>query len=229
MNEDLRYIEQFIEDKRHSSHPSDALLARLIDNKLTDKEKEEVILHLIECYECREIVSNVTQDRSSSSYVAQNIKEWSPLLVMVASVILFITFPNKEEITLGIIDLSQKSTTEYKNAENTKYINKIIDADKIIKEIIASNSFKDIEYFHQAIEAEEENRWEEAQNLYKQAFKKIIRNPDATKRLEQKITIHYKLLKISHKQENKDAVQEYKNIILDEIRTYLLLYKKGKQ
>jgi len=228
MNEDLRYIEQFIEDKRHSSHPSDALLARLIDNKLTDKEKEAVMLHLIECYECRDIVSNVTQDRNSS-YVAQNIKEWSPLLVMVASVILFITFPNKEEITLGIIDLSQKSTTEYKSTVNTKYINKIINADKIIKEIIASSSFKYIEYFHQAIEAEEENRLEEAHNLYKQAFKKIIRNPDATQRLEQKIVIHYKLLKISHKQENKDAVQEYKNIILDEIRTYLLFYKKGKE
>ena len=226
MNEDLRYIEQFIQDKRHNTHPSDKLLANFIDNKLADEEKEEVMLHLIECYECREIVVNINKYATTPKTI--NLKRWSPLLLVSASIVLFIFLPFKDEALLGVIDLSKVEVTEYQSIGTSHQKEKIIDADKILKEIVATTSLESIEYFNQAIEAQKENNLEEAKGLYNQSLIKILRNIDAKERLEQKIVLHYKLLEISMKQNNKNAIKEYKNIIRSEIRTYLLDYQKGK-
>lgn len=226
MNEDLRYLEMFIKDKQQIDHPKDRLLADFIDKKLTPKEKEEVMLHLIECYECREIVVNI--NRYGTNLTAVNLKRWSPILLVSASLLLFIFLPFKDETLLGMIDLSKVEITDYQSMSTSESKDKIIDADKVLKEIVQSTHLKSIDSFNQAIEAQKENRLEEAKGLYNQTVMQILRNINAKERLKQKIVLHHKLLEISLKQENKEAIKEYKNIIRNEIRTYLLHYQKGK-
>ena len=226
MNEDLRYLEMFIKDKQQIDHPKDRLLADFIDKKLTPKEKEEVMLHLIECYECREIVVNI--NRYGTNLTAVNLKRWSPILLVSASLLLFIFLPFKDEALLGMIDLSKVEITDYQSMSTSESKDKIIDADKVLKEIVQSTHLKSIDSFNQAIEAQKENRLEEAKGLYNQTVMQILRNINAKERLKQKIVLHHKLLEISLKQENKEAIKEYKNIIRNEIRTYLLHYQKGK-
>jgi len=227
MNEDLRYLEAFIEDKQQTNHPTDKLLADFIDNNLRDEDKEKVMLHLVECYECREIVVNIKSYNADSK--TSNIKHWSPILLVSASILLFVFLPLKDEALLGMIDLSKINTTKFQGVSTTKSKNQIINADKVLKKIILSSNVESIDYFNQALESEKDNRLEEAKGLYTQAIIKVTRNPNATQRLKQKISIHYKLLKISHKQGDKKAIKEYRDIVRDEIRTYLLHYQKGKQ
>jgi predicted transcriptional regulator len=226
MNEDLRYLEAFIKDKPQIKHPTDKLLANFIDKKLIGTENEVVMLHLIECYECREIIININKYGISSKAI--NIKRWSPVLLVSASLLLFIFLPFKEEALLGMMDLSKVETTNYQSVVNSTHEKEIIDADNVLKEIIASTSLGFIESFNQALIAEEENRLEEAKALYKQSFIQILRNINTMQRLKQKITLHHKLLKISIEQKNKSAYREYRSILRNEIRTYLLLHKKGK-
>jgi hypothetical protein len=226
MNEDLRYLEAFIKDKQQTNHPTDKLLADFIDKKLTDEKRETIILHLIECYECREIVVNIT--KYGVTPIAVNLKKWSPVLLVSASLLLFIFLPFKDVALLGLMDLSKVEVTDFQNVSTSQRINQIIDADKILKEILASTSLKSIDYFNQALEAEKNNKLEEAKGWYNQAIMEIRHNPNATQRLKQKIVIHYELLKISHKEKNKRAIKEYKAIVRNEIRTYLLDYQKGK-
>ena len=227
MNEDLRYIEQFIQDKRHSSHPSDKLLANFIDNRLLGEKKEEIMVHLIECYECREIMVNI--NKYGKNPKAINLKRWSPILFVSASLLLFIFLPFKDETLLGMIDLSKVEITDYQNMTTSEIENKIVDADKIFKKIIATTSLESIEYFNQAMKVQKENQLDEAKGLYNQTVVQILRNINAKERLKQKIVLHHKLLEISIKQNNKDSIKEYKNIIRHEIRTYLLHYRKGNQ
>jgi len=224
MNEDLRYIETFIQDKKYSSHPSDRVLADFIDNRLIGSKKEEVMLHLVECYECREIVVNISKYGLSSKAV--NLKRWSPILLVSASILLFILFPSKDESILGMIDLSKAQIVEYQGANDLQLIEKIIDADKLIKEILASTDTRKIDYFIQAKKSEEKENFEEAKALYKQALISILHNPNAQERLRQKILLHYRLLKVSQKMKETTSFDEYRNIVRYEIRIYSLKKEK---
>jgi len=225
MREDLRYIETFIADKHHQNHPTDKLLADFIDNRLIDAKKEEIMLHLIECYVCREIVVNIKRDNISFLKTI-NLKKWTPILLVASSLLLFIFLPFKEDAILGMIDLSKAQIVEYQGANDLQLIEKIIDADKVVEEVLTSSDTSEIKYFFQALNAEEKEDFEEAKALYKQALISILHNPNAKERLRQKIVIHYKLLQLSQKMKETTSFDEYRNIVRYEIRIYSLKKEK---
>jgi len=224
MREDIRYIEPFISDIGHRSHPSDRLLADFIENRLLESKREEVMLHLVKCYECREIIVNISRDNSMKKGI--NLKKWTPILLVASSLLIFIFLPFKDKALLGVIDLSKAQIVNYQGAKDLILVEKIINADKVIKEILTLTDMSQVEYFTLATKAEEREDFKEAEALYKQALIKTLRNLDANQRLREKITIHYKLLKLSQKMEETTSFDEYRNIIRHEIRIYSLKKEK---
>ena len=227
INEDLRYLEQFISDEVQSTHPSDKLLADFIDQKLNESQKEEIKLHLIRCYECRDIIININDNITEKTKIA-NLILWSPLILLTASVVLFLSI-SKKELSLGMIDLSKPPSMIYQGATDSILIDKIINADEVLKTIMESTDLSHNIFLTQAIKGEKDKAFEEAKKLYKQALIQSIRNPNTIQRLKEKIIIHYHLLQVSYKTQKKVSIEEYKNIIRYEIRIYSLKYHKEEK
>jgi len=219
MREDFRYIESLIDDIEYSHHPSDRELANFIDKKLEGEVKDRVIEHLVHCYRCRETVHKVIEHKKKPR-IFNNIIMATPLVALVASLLVFIYLPSDIK-ELGLIDLSQ-SPTIYKGAKNAELIDKVIDADKILAQLIDSTNLSDIESFRYAQEEEKEGHTKEARGLYKEALKEIImEESNSKKRLKYKIIVQNRLLQLSSK---KDEIKEYRDIIRYEIRIYSLKY-----
>jgi len=218
MQEDLRYLGHFIADKNHTSHPSDKALADFIDNKLSGIEKERVLAHLVDCSLCREITVNVKTNMKKPS--TSNRKIFGSML-LVASLMLFIFLPREDRPSLGTIDLSIASSNNYQGMDKGSLKNKIVDADKVFKEIELSTKLSSLKYFKEANAEEENSHFQNATGFYKRAFIEATRDFDSNNRLKKKIIIHYKLMNISKKLNDKDSFNEYREIIRYEIRTYI--------
>ncbi len=210
MREDLRYIESLIEDREYSSCPSDKELANFIDGE----HKDELIEHLAHCYNCREVVHEVIEYKKKSKPF-NNLIFATPLVALVASVVLFIYIPS--DIEIGMIDLSEVSK-EYKADDLT--IDKIVDGDKFIEEINKNIIITNLEILNKA---QKESDFEEAMGLYQEVINSIPEDIDEKTRLKKTIFIQFKMLELATKEDNKLAKESYKSIIKENIRDYYLL------
>jgi len=214
MREDLRYIENLIEDIEYSSCPNDKELSDFIDNKLGEKRKDELIEHLVHCYQCREVVNEVIEYKKKSKPF-NNIIFTTPLVALIASLVIFIYIPS--DIKIGMIDLSQVSM-EFRGDEST--IDMIIDGDKFIEEINKNITISNLEILNQA---KKESAFEEAMELYQEVINSIPEDIDEKTRLKRTIFIQYKMLELATKEDNQLAIESYKSIIIEDIRDYYLL------
>jgi len=219
MREDLRYIENLIEDIEYASHPSDKALADFIDKKLEDEAKEELVKHLIHCYRCREVVKEVVEYKKKSRPI-NNILVATPFIALVSSLIIFVYFPSSSEI-IGMIDLS-KSNIEWR-AEEKRKENKIIDGDKFLKEIIDSTN---LSYLIALTQAEQESDLGKALDLYQLAINNISGELSDKERLKQKIILRSYMLRRMIQEGNEIAIRNYRNRVKEDIRKYYFYQKE---
>ena len=214
MREDLRYIENFIEERECFSCPNDKDLANFIDNKLIEEKKDELINHLAHCYNCREVVHEVIEYKKKSKPF-NNLIFATPLVALVASLVLFVYIPS--DIEIGMIDLS-KGAIGFKAP--IKKVNNIVDGDKFIEEISNNITISNLRIFNQA---KKENNFNEAIGLYQEVINSIPEDIDEKIRLKRTIFIQYKMLELATKENNKLAIESYKSIIIENICEYYLL------
>ena len=221
MIKDLRYIENLIEDKEYSSHPSDKQLADFIDNKLESNTKNKVVEHLIHCFECREVVNEVVKYKKKPNFI--NNINIAPFIMLVASLVLFIVLPFDIEL-IGKIDLL-KNSREVRGEEIGKQ-DKIIDGDKFVEKEISSST--DVSYIEEFNQAKETQDFDTALNLYQMAINNISDNENISdkERLKQKIVIRRSILERAIEEDNKVAIDSYRNRVKDDIRTYYFQHYK---
>jgi len=214
MREDLRYIENLIEDVEYSSCPDDKDLSDFIDNRLIENRKDELMDHLAHCYRCREVVNEVVEYKKKQKPF-NNIIFITPLVALVASLVLFVSIPS--DIEIGMIDLSEVNTM-FKADSSKKDM--IVDGDKFIKEISKNITIKNLDIFNQA---QKEREFDIAIELYQELINSISEDIDEKTRLKKTIFIQYKMLELVTKKNNKLAIESYKSIIIENIRDYYLL------
>lgn len=255
MREDLKYIDNLIKNKNYTSHPSDQEIADFIDNKLSLESREKILEHIVHCQECNTIVTEVMKSQNSSKpannpshkpynqdeyndhykhqdqAIAINNTWYKPALVaslIAASFLIFITLPSNES-SLGIIDLSKPPTVTYQGSQDIKLINQKIDADKVLQEIVSSTSLAHITHYNEAQKALKNKQYDVVKGLYKQTLIQIATTEfDTQKRLREKVVVHNQLLQLSIQQDLTNSIQEYKDILRFEIRTYMLNQYKNK-
>jgi len=214
MREDLRYIENLIEDVEYSSCPDDKDLSDFIDNRLIENRKDELMEHLAHCYRCREVVNEVVEYKKKQKPF-NNIIFITPLVALVASLVLFVSIPS--DIEIGMIDLSEVNTM-FKADSSKKDM--IVDGDKFIEEINKNTTISNLEILNQA---KNESDFEEAIELYQELINSIPEDIDEEIRLKRTIFIQYKMLELAIKEDNQFAIESYKSIIIENIRDYYLL------
>ena len=214
MREDLRYIENLIEDVEYSSCPDDKDLSDFIDNRLIENRKDELMDHLAHCYRCREVVNEVVEYKKKQKPF-NNIIFITPLVALVASLVLFVSIPS--DIEIGMIDLSEVNTM-FKADSSKKDM--IVDGDKFIKEISKNITIKNLDIFNQA---QKEREFDIAIELYQELINSISEDIDEKTRLKKTIFIQYKMLELVTNKNNKLAIESYKSIIRENIRDYYLL------
>jgi len=217
MREDLRYIESLIDDKNYSSHPTDKELADFIDKKLDGEAREEVAEHLVYCSNCREVIYEVIEYKKKPKFI-NNIIVATPLVALVASLMIFIFLPQTTKM-IGVIDLS-KSSFEFR-AINPHKQKKIVDGDKFLEQIRESTDISYLEKFNQA---EKEPNFSKAIGLYQEAINRL--SEENSNELKQIIIIRSSILQRAIEEDNKMAIESYRTIIRDNIRTYYLEYQK---
>jgi len=227
MREDLRYLENLIEDRVYSSHPSDEKLADFIDNRLIGSAKDELVEHLTYCYSCREVVHEVIEHKKKPRIFNNIVMIATPLMAIVASLLIFVYQPPNNNY-IGIIDLSQNSIMEFR-ADEQKKQDKIIDGDKFIKDEIAIST--DVTYLETFIQAEEQKNLNKLLNLYQTAINQISKNENISDkdRLKQTIIIRRSMLIRAIREDNKIAIDSYRGLVKEDIRSYYLNYYKEKK
>ena len=229
MKEDLRYLSRLINHKNHLLiHPSDKKMADFIDAKMTKEEREEMFSHLVECKQCSDIVAKT--EPYVKPKVNFNYRTHMIITALVASLAFLWFVPWQEEGHLGKINLRiAMYDSDYKsaNAKIDKDKDKEIDADDAIEEILMQTSMKHILAYQKARALEEKAYYAKAREEYKQASLIIMQEKNTSKRLRQKIIIHYRLMELGYKEEkeNKQSIKEYKDILHYDIAIYLLYYK----
>jgi hypothetical protein len=224
MKEDLRYLESLIEDIDYSSHPNDRTLSDFLNKKLKEEQRESILDHLAHCTKCSDKIVNIIPSKKKL-LTANNISIKpiiiTPLVALVASLVVFVNLPLSDDIErLG----SEPSAGIYKGDEALD--NRVLDADKILEELIKSTNLTHIESFNQAKEEENRDNFEKARGLYKLTLAKISIEEDFEKNLRYTIVIQNRLLQLSHKMKLEESVKNYKNILRHKIRIYHSKYNK---
>jgi hypothetical protein len=92
-------------DKEHTEHLDELTIAQFIDNTLSPEQREEVLDHIADCKECRDLVMETqrelkeTQSTSIQPANNSNNKIFMPLLA-IASTFMIITFIPFEDDTI---------------------------------------------------------------------------------------------------------------------------------
>ena len=215
-------------NKNISSHPSSKELANFVEGNLNKSRRAEITKHLIACDECSDVVALVMKygkkkiiDETLEPVNNYNYKGIGMFLggLSMASLVIFINLPN-ESTKLGVMDLSKTSLFLIKGATDIEPIDKIIDADRVLASIIKITDLSHIESFIEAKDEELKGDFEMAKGLYSQAIIQATMTSNIEESLKQKIVIHARLLDLSVKNKNQEAIEEYKNILRYEIRLY---------
>ncbi len=203
---------------KKSSHPSSRELADFVDGKLNRDRRAEITKHLIACDECSDVVALVMKYGKKKPKVLNNIYYKGLGVALVASLIIFIFPPQQDRVIIGMIDLSSLSNFRAVEKEKQK---KIIDGDKFLKQIKESTDINYLEAFNQA---ESESDFYEAIGLYQEAINSIEANEE--ERLKQTIIIHSKMLQRAIEEKQEQSIKAYKELVIENIRTYYLKYQK---
>jgi len=217
MREDLRYVESLIEDKNYFSHPKDSELADFIDKKLEGEERDEIVEHLVHCSSCREVVYEVIEYKKKPKFV-NNIIVATPLVAVVASLMIFIFLPQNTAM-IGKIDLSP-TYSKFRAGDSRKQEG-IVDGDKFLEQIKEST---DISYLEEFNQAEDEPNFYEAIGLYQEAINTL--SEKNSNELKQLIIIRSRIVERANEEGNKTISKNYKELIINDIRTYYLEHQK---
>jgi len=223
-------------NKYISSHPSDEELDNYIGNNLDEVSKSKIVKHLIECDECSDVVALVIkygkEDKEKKTpEISESKKEqkilnninykgvWGGLGGLVASLLLLFILNGKNNFTIGDINLSQPMMQTMSPAP--KYINKIVDGDKIVQEIENSLDKTVLVNFIKAQNLEIKEKYDEAIAMYKKNFRDTLETFRGKERLKWQIVIYYHIAKIKFEKKDKDS-DVYKKRVQFWIQQYVL-------
>ncbi len=94
----MKKIASLLKDKEFTEHLSEMQLALFTDNKLAEKENEEVFKHLSQCKRCRDVLKIASQIREEEKKLKpSNNIDYKPTLkklgVVASFAIIFFTMP----------------------------------------------------------------------------------------------------------------------------------------
>lgn len=101
------------------NHPTDETLAAFTDTKLSPAERQEVIRHMAECADCREVVMWTTEMKAVEEPVAANVKTaafggktWVPLAAAAAAIALIVAVPMMRPNAMNDVVKTAKTVKE---------------------------------------------------------------------------------------------------------------------
>lgn len=235
-----------IDFKKAPLHPTNEELADFIDNRVIGTRKQEIEEHLLFCDDCMGVVAEVkrvSKDDKSTTSTQQDsdiglgyANNWLyservraiVLSGLVASVVvIFMLSPfSSTQFNIGEIDLSKPIMTTM--GSSSKYQNRVVDGDKVVKEIEESLDLTSIKSFLKAEEAEKRGDFKLALDLYyDNAFEEVLNRFESEEQLKWKIVIYYRISRINF-QEGIEDNESYKNYTKAWIQEYILNRKVEK-
>ncbi len=247
-----------IDFKKAPLHPTNEELADFIDNRVIGTRKQEIEEHLLFCDDCMGVVAEIkrvskdNKDINSPQVANVDNQEITPqgggavglgyannwlyngrvramvLSGLVASVVvIFMLSPfSSTQFNIGDIDLSKPIMTTM--SSSPKYQNRVVDGDKVVKEIEESLDLTSIKSFLKAEEAEKRGDFKLALDLYyDNAFEEVLNRFESEEQLKWKIVIYYRISRINF-QEGIEDNESYKNYTKAWIQEYILNRKVEK-
>jgi len=196
-------------NKNISPHPSSKELADFVEGTLDEAKKAEITKHLIACDECSDVVALVMKYGKKKLKVVNNIDYIG--MAFAASVVLFILFPfSSTPFNIGEIDLSKPIMTTM--SSSSKYQNRVVDGDEIVKEIENSLDKKALSHFLEAQKEETKKNYDEAIELYRKSFRDAIQTFEGREKLKWQIVIYYHISKIKFERKDEDSSSYIKRV-----------------
>jgi hypothetical protein len=206
-----------------SSHPSDEELDDYMSNRLDEVAKSKIVKHLIECNECSDVVALVMKYGEKKTPPISNNITYEGVLGglggLVASILIIFIINSKNNFTIGDMNLSQPMMQTM--SPSPKYINKIVDGDKIVQEIENSLDKTILVNFIKAQNLEIKEKYDEAIAMYKKTFRDTLETFSGKDRLKWQIVIYYHIAKIKFEKKDKDS-DVYKKRVQFWIQQYVL-------
>jgi len=229
-------------NKNIDSHPSSEELAKFVDKKLDEVRRAEITKHLIACDECSDVVALVMKyggeiaTEKKTPVISESKKERKyvnninykglgvALVVSVASVLLFIVMmPEKDKSFIEFYTYNQHTTfnapvkvakikdIEAKNKEINEFLNKLI----------KSVNMTYLKEFNQAEEELKKGNFDTARELYQVAMN-IVEEEELDKKEKDKkcMVITYKILLLSITEGDNESINEYKDVLKDNVRRF---------
>ncbi len=240
-----------IDFKKAPLHPTNEELADFIDNRVIGTRKQEIEEHLLFCDDCMGVVAEVkrvskdNKDINSSQVANVDNQEITPqgggdvglgyannwlyngrvraiiLSGLVASVVvIFMLSPfSSTQFNIGDIDLSKPIMTTM--SSSPKYQNRVVDGDKVVKEIEESLDKTALSNFKDAQKAEAQKSYNKAIELYRKSFRDAIQTFEGREKLKWQIVIYYHISKIKFERNDEDS-SSYTNRVQFWIQKYVL-------
>jgi len=139
--------------------------------------------------------------------------------VVASLLISLITKSTLEQFSIGKINLSTPIIMTM--SSSSKYQNRIVDGDSIVKEIEKKLNKTALSNFVKAQKAESQKDYDEAINLYKKSFRDAIKTFEGREKLRWQIVIYYHISKIQFETEDENS-DSYKKHVQFWIQQYSL-------
>ncbi len=213
-------------NKNISSHPSSKELADFVEGTLDEAKKAEITKHLIACDECSDVVALVMKYGKKKPKVMNNIYYRGLGVALVASVVLFMVMPTKDNRPFIDFYTSVASSTfnAGAKAEEIKDIKKANqEINNFLIEITKSTDMSYLKEFNQAEEKLKRKEFDNARDLYQEAMNIIddeMPNLNKKEKDKQHIIITYKILLLSIAEDDSESANEYKSILRDDVRRF---------
>ncbi len=193
-------------------HPSNKELADFVDKKLDKNRRAEITKHLIACDECSDAVALVIKYGKKKQKVANNIYYKGLGVALVASiVVIFMLSPfSSTQFNIGEIDLSKPIMTTM--SSSSKYQNRVVEGDRIVKEIEESLDKTALSNFMEAQKAEVQKNYNKAIELYRKSFRDAIQTFEGREKLKWQIVIYYHISKIKFERKDEDSSSYIKRV-----------------
>ena len=193
-------------------HPSNKELADFVDKKLDKNRRAEITKHLIACDECSDAVALVIKYGKKKQKVANNIYYKGLGVALVASiVVIFMLSPfSSTQFNIGEIDLSKPIMTTM--GSSSKYQNRVVDGDKVVKEIEESLDKTSLSNFKEAQKAEAQKSYDKAIEFYRKSFRDAIQTFEGREKLKWQIVIYYHISKIKFERNDEDSSSYIKRV-----------------
>jgi len=219
-----------IEFKRPPLHPTDKELAYFIDGRIIGTRKDEIEEHLVYCDECMDIVVEIKKKKEINKPWFANKKIQATILSgLVASIVLFFIIPTQDEPFIEFFTPNKKGTFLAPKAIKIKDIEaKNQELNDFLKTLTKNTDMSYLETYKQAKNYLEKGDFDNAREFYCMALIEIEESTlDKIKKAKQSIFVNYQILLLSIKEGDSQSVNEYRDIIKDDIRR-LKIREKNK-